>query len=476
MSSPSASGRCANVSRDGGFRLETLHPAVLHLQRALRSPVGRAGRERVRREAVGPGGRIEDRHVEERGPSRVVREVVVQPAVAAREPLPVGDVDRARGPAVDDVAQHVGLALGFRDDVFLHQEQQAAPHDRQRQERQRRAIQADAARPHHRELARARESANRRQHRDQRGRRDDVRHELRRRVEQELREDADGRLAFRDFVGEVDDRADVIEPQERQEGEPGHAQVLGPDVQIEQPRARRQRQPRNANDHDDTRPALGSGALRAREPLPEAIEGRRDRERRAARTLSPPQKHEPEHAQDDVREPAGPGGREVVALGEGLGQLEQAVVDEDHDQPERQSRELAFLPRVQPQGEANQRKHQARDRERELLVEVHDRAARGAAVGPVGGDHLLEVGDVHLRKAPVEIARAEDRVGRNLDAQRFGGLRDVIDRRVGAGHVAPRLVEPHVDFVLVWVEAELARLGQRDRGPARLRRIRQEDA
>ena len=210
--------------------------------------------------------------------------------------------------------------------------------------------------------------------------------------------------------------------------------------------------------------------------MPEAIEGGRDRERRAARTLSPPQKHQPEHAQDDVREPSGPGGREVVALGEGLCQLEQAVVDENHDQPERQSRELAFLPRVQSQGETNQRKHEARDGERELLVEVHDRAARGAAVGPVGGDHLLEVGDVHLRKAPVEIARAEDRVGRNLDAQRFGGLRDVVDRRVGAGHVAPRLVEPHIDFVLVWVEAELARLGQRDRGPARLRRIRQEDA
>ena len=161
---------------------------------------------------------------------------MVDPAVAAGDPLTRQDVEGARRAAAHQVLQLRRLAVRRGQERLLEPEQQAAPQQAEDQQRQRRPIEADAAGAHDDQLARLGEEPDGDEGADQGRQRQHVVDELRRRVPHVQRQLGRRRLALEEIVGPVDERPDVEDSEQAGEGEQEHPQIGLADVGVEQGR------------------------------------------------------------------------------------------------------------------------------------------------------------------------------------------------------------------------------------------------
>ncbi len=140
-------------------------------------------------EAALAGRRFENRQAEQRLLWGIEHRVVVNRSVLAVEPVRVGHhIGCVAQSTANLILERFGAPVGVRQDAVVEQEQAAAPDQREHEQGKPDTIKADAAGAHHRQFARAREAANRGQHRDERGHRRHVHDELRRRVVEVLEE------------------------------------------------------------------------------------------------------------------------------------------------------------------------------------------------------------------------------------------------------------------------------------------------
>ncbi|MBZ5560259.1 MAG: hypothetical protein LAO77_23630, partial [Acidobacteriia bacterium] len=158
--------------------------------------------------------------------TRIEEFVVVDVAARAHDPSAIEHAELLHGIPADDAVQARRLEVRLGEHALLQLEQRAAEHDREEQQRDRRAIEADAAGAHDDQLAVLRQQPDRHQRRQQRGQRDDVVHELRRREVEVPHEHARRRRAAEQLVGQIDERRDVEDPDERDEHQHEDAQVL----------------------------------------------------------------------------------------------------------------------------------------------------------------------------------------------------------------------------------------------------------
>jgi hypothetical protein len=177
--------------------------------------------------------------------------VVIHAAVRSDRPSPIERRNQRR-PLPDDALESIGFAARRRKDPLLQQVEQAARRQSEDEERQGSAVEADAARAHHHQLVVLRQQADRHERSHQDGNRNDVVQKQRSLKVEESQEHRRRRVAPEQFVDEVDERGDVKDRQQRADTEDEHAQVFASEVGVEQTR-RRQVQPGNAQDHDDTR-------------------------------------------------------------------------------------------------------------------------------------------------------------------------------------------------------------------------------
>ena len=126
--------------------------------------------------------------------------VVDHRPVVAYEPLPVQYVERFCGVPVDDVPDLLCPPVRLSQKALAHAEQHTAPQQREQQQGQGDAVEADTARLHHREFTALGQHAHGDQGGHQRGNRQHEGDVQRRRVP-EIFEDRDhGRLAFEQLV------------------------------------------------------------------------------------------------------------------------------------------------------------------------------------------------------------------------------------------------------------------------------------
>ena len=315
----------------------------------------------------------------------------------------------------------------------------------------------------------------------ERGDRHDVVHETGRRIPEELREQPPVRLSLEQLLREVDDGADVVQAHEAEEGQRQDPEELLADVEVEQARPRK-RQPRNPNHEHHLllarlrarrRHGRRAGCASERQPSRQ-----RQRERLAGRPGAPPHRGNPEAAQDEVREPACPLGTEPVRrrFRAGLGHLHARVVEEDDREPDGQPPELAFLPRVKPERDREQREHEAGHRKGELLVDVHDLGVRRFAVRDLFRPLFPEACNRHLGQPAVQAGVVgEDAPRVHLERARLRPP-DREHARLFAGCVVDDIVQDDIDDEPLLVEDEATMLGGRDGNLARMARVRHEHA
>ena len=344
--------------------------------------------------------------------------VVMDGAVVAHQPAPLQDVDVLARPPADDAAQVFGLAVRLRQEALAHAEERAAPQQREDDERQGDPVQADAARLHHRELARPGEQPHRDQGRDQGRDGQDVVDELRRGVPEVLQHDVQRRVAPEQPVGDLEEGRDVEDAEQPDERQQQQLEVLPADVAVEQARAPAEPDFGRARPGPRARAgrrSRGSGADRGPRGRPPKEAGQGRQHAVFPESGAPAQQREAERAQDDVADPHPPGGRYQGAPGQALAAEQQHVVREDDADAQPEAAELAVLAGGHAEGQADEREHEARDREGEPLVDLHDRVVRRES----GGLHLrrfsLQLGDGHLPLAARRAVAGEDVL--RVDAQ-----------------------------------------------------------
>src|SRR5262245_48940844 len=97
---------------------------------------------------------LEDREAGERLLPVVEELGVVDLAGLAGLPVAVADVEGARWPPANHILERLSFTTRLRQHPFLEREEQAAPDERKQNQRHRGAVEADAARPHDRQLTR----------------------------------------------------------------------------------------------------------------------------------------------------------------------------------------------------------------------------------------------------------------------------------------------------------------------------------
>ena len=132
---------------------------------------------------------------------------------------------RQRGPAANDPFEPVGLTVRVGEDLLLQTIQKGARHQREDQQRRRRAVEADTAGPHDHQLAVLGHQANRDQRREQHGHRNHEVDKLRSPEIEEPQEHAGRGVAAEQVGYEIDERRDVEERQQRHETERQHPDV-----------------------------------------------------------------------------------------------------------------------------------------------------------------------------------------------------------------------------------------------------------
>ena len=176
-------------------------------------------------------------------------------------------------------------------------------------------------------------------------------------------------------------------------------------------------------------------------------------------------------AQDEVGEPHGQPGRQPMPFGQRLAAVHHDVIGEDHANAQHERRELPVLAAGGAKGEAQNRKHEARHRDGELLVNLHHLVMRRNALCP----HLLGLGveilDGQLaiaahRSFAREHAFGIERDNRLLEAQHFVGA-----RIVQLGAMAGAVLEHHLDRAGVAIDHHAAAFGQVDDGLRRIGRV-----
>ena len=92
--------------------------------------------------------------------------------------------------------------------------------------------------------------------------------------------------------------------------------------------------------------------------------------------VAPPKQQQAQPAEHDVRQPRRDPGRHHVAPHERLAEPEQHVVDEDDADADDEARQLAVAAVGGAERQADQAEHQARKRNRELLLDLEQLAVR----------------------------------------------------------------------------------------------------
>ena len=129
---------------------------------------------------------LEHREAVQLSIARVVILIVIDLTLVADDPLAVEHPEGLGLAGANDVLQPVGALIGRGQHAFFHAEQERAAGKRKGHHRQRRSIQADAARAHHDQLAVLGQQSNRDQRRQQHGEGRDVGQVFRGRPEEEL--------------------------------------------------------------------------------------------------------------------------------------------------------------------------------------------------------------------------------------------------------------------------------------------------
>ena len=367
-------------------------------------------------------------------PVGVEMRVVIDGAVVAHEPASLQDVDVVARPAADDAAQVFGLAVRVGQEALAHAEQGGAPQQREEHERQRDPVQTDAARLHHRELARPPEQPDRHQGGDQRRDGQDVVDELRRGVPEVLQDDVQRRVASEQPVRYLEERRQVEDAEQPDERQQHQLEVLSADVAIQQarppadpaPDPRTRSASRRCGGRRDRAGGKG-GSLRRRRPPPEV--GQRGQQAVFAEPRPPVQQHEAEGTQHEIADPHRPMGRHQAALGQRLAAEHQHVVGEDDADAQPEAGELAVLAGGHAEREADEREHEARDGQREPLVDLHDLVVRRESAGLHLGRFRPQLGERHFPQAAPRTVGGEDVFGIETQQHLVEPV-DVVGRRV----------------------------------------------
>ena len=131
-------------------------------------------------------------------------------------------------------------------------------------------------------------------------------------------------------------------------------------------------------------------------------------------------------------------------LGPALGHGHDGVVNEDHRQAEGQTGQTTLLAGVEAERQTDPGEHQARHREREHLVHLHDLGMSRGALGTLPGDLVAQLTERHLLHPRDGLTGSEHGVGR--DRHRGGRRSPVRGLRGPSPWVSARGAGPASDL------------------------------